>query len=165
MLSPAYGSLPHQFGGVLAGLPGSFAACGTRHVCTTHRTQSCCEECRLTLDKLPMNPILSALETRAWHATASGLFRVCVEGLLSSCVCRKNATTCTGRKTLAAGSAHSTAKICSYGGLQASKAARHKRPAVQPDHAILIDALLEAAERSHKGRQEAKLIDERRSIC
>ena len=32
-------------------------------------------------------------------------------------------------------------------------------PAVQPDHAILIDALLEAAQRLDKGRLEAKLAE------
>ena len=32
-----HGSLPRQFGGVLPGLSGSFAACGTRSVCTAAR--------------------------------------------------------------------------------------------------------------------------------
>src|SRR5262245_55915392 len=38
VLSTAYGSLPRQFGGVLPGLPGSFATRGTHCVCTAHST-------------------------------------------------------------------------------------------------------------------------------
>ena len=39
-LSAAHGQLPRQFGGVLRGLPGSFAAWGTRGVITAHGTKS-----------------------------------------------------------------------------------------------------------------------------
>jgi hypothetical protein len=117
MLRTVYGSLPRQSDGMLSGLPGSFAACGTRHVYTTHSTKSFCVEFWLTLDKLAMHSILSALRVKAWHPTASGLLRVCLEGLLHSYICRKNATTCTSRKELATGSANLTVKIYDYCGI------------------------------------------------
>jgi len=43
--------------------------------------------------------------------------------------------------------------------LRQSAAAEAHTPAVQPDHAILIDALLEAAQRFDKSRLEAKLAE------